>query len=66
MDIMVDGTKTAQIATLLIERDIPYTIAVPDLNAILNKEQNATTVLKTQNKRKTKTDFLQISPHIGV
>ncbi|KAJ8715137.1 hypothetical protein PYW08_005118 [Mythimna loreyi] len=42
MDIMIDASRAVQVAGILNERDIPYTIAIADLTALLEKEQNIT------------------------
>lgn len=39
MDIMVEGPRAAQVAGMLHEREIPFSIAVPDVNTMLEKEQ---------------------------
>ncbi|CAH1639214.1 unnamed protein product [Spodoptera littoralis] len=39
MDIMVNGPRTAQVAGILHERDIPYSIAIPDVSVLLEREQ---------------------------
>ncbi|XP_075980753.1 uncharacterized protein LOC142979607 [Anticarsia gemmatalis] len=39
MDVMVEGPRAGQVAGMLHERDVPYTIAIPDVNALCEKEQ---------------------------
>lgn len=55
MEIMVEGSKSVQVAGLLHERDIPYTVAIADMTALLQKEQNtpiAINSLLSKSKRK--------------
>lgn len=42
MDIMVEGPKTAQVAGMLHERDIPFAIAIGDVGLLIEKEQGNT------------------------
>ncbi|CAH0694678.1 unnamed protein product [Spodoptera exigua] len=39
MDILIDGPRAAQVAGILHERDISYSIAIPDVAALLEREQ---------------------------
>lgn len=40
MDIMVEGPQSSQVAGMLHEREIPYAIAIGDLSAMIEKEQD--------------------------
>ncbi|XP_031764689.2 uncharacterized protein LOC113518740 [Galleria mellonella] len=42
MDIMVEGSRAAQVSGMLHEREIPYSIAIGDVRAMLEREQGAT------------------------
>ncbi|CAH4035459.1 unnamed protein product [Pieris brassicae] len=39
MDVMVEGPRASQVAGMLHEREIPYAIAVGDVNVLLEREQ---------------------------
>lgn len=39
MDIMVEGPRAGQVAGMLHERGIPYSVAVGDVSNLLEKEQ---------------------------
>ncbi|KAJ8712399.1 hypothetical protein PYW07_005241 [Mythimna separata] len=52
MDIMIDASRAVQVAGILSERDIPYTIAIADLTALLEKEQNITINIATNKPKK--------------
>lgn len=41
MDIMVDGNRTGQVAGMLHEREIPYSVAIPDVTDLLEKENGS-------------------------
>lgn len=50
MDIMVEGPRAAQVAEMLHEREVPYSIAVPDVNALYEREVNSiTSMLKSSS-----------------
>ncbi|XP_045451565.1 carboxypeptidase B-like [Melitaea cinxia] len=40
MDIMVEGPQSSQVAGMLHEREIPFAIAIGDLSAMIEKEQD--------------------------
>ncbi|KAM3965859.1 carboxypeptidase B-like [Aphomia sociella] len=40
MDIMVEGPRAAQVAGMLHEREIPYSVAIRDVNVNLDREQS--------------------------
>lgn len=39
MDVMVEGSRASQVAGMLHEREIPYAVAVGDVNVLLEREQ---------------------------
>lgn len=41
MDIMVDANRTGQVAGMLHEREIPYSIAIPDVTDLIGKENGS-------------------------
>ncbi|CAH2229957.1 jg14029 [Pararge aegeria aegeria] len=41
MDIMVEGPRSAQVAGMLHERDIPYAIAIGDVDPMIRREQGS-------------------------
>ncbi|KAJ0174575.1 hypothetical protein K1T71_009683 [Dendrolimus kikuchii] len=41
MDIMVEGPKTAQVAGMLHEREIPFAIAIGDVGLLIEREQGS-------------------------
>lgn len=49
MDIMVDGPRITQIAGMLHEREIPYSIAIGDVGSVLSREQG---IKYSKNNRK--------------
>ncbi|PZC76035.1 hypothetical protein B5X24_HaOG205237 [Helicoverpa armigera] len=56
MDIMVDGPRAAQVAGILHERDIPFSIAVPDVASLVEREQGNSitrTIRKNSGPNKT-------------
>lgn len=38
MDIMVEGPRTPQVAGMLHEREIPYSVAIADVSGKIEKE----------------------------
>lgn len=38
MDIMVEGPRVAQVAGMLHEKDIPYSVVIGDVDIILERE----------------------------
>lgn len=49
MDIMVESPRSAQVAGMLHERDIPYAIAIGDLNPMLLREQGSSFIKDKRN-----------------
>lgn len=43
MEIMVEGSRVASVAGMLHEREIPFSVAVGDLDTLLEKERGAAT-----------------------
>ncbi|OWR51415.1 molting carboxypeptidase A [Danaus plexippus plexippus] len=56
MDIMVESPHAAQVAGLLNERDIPYSIAISDVRTLIEREQG-NTLKKNLNSSKGAMDW---------
>ncbi|XP_059052557.1 carboxypeptidase A2-like [Achroia grisella] len=42
MDVMVEGSRAAQVSGMLHERDIPFSVAIGDVSAMVDREQGET------------------------
>lgn len=43
MDVLVEGNRLASIGGMFHEREIPYTVAIADVNALLEVQQASLT-----------------------
>ncbi|XP_072944773.1 carboxypeptidase A1-like [Epargyreus clarus] len=59
MDIMVEGPRSAQVAGMLLEREIPYAVAIGDVTSMLDKEQGGTIakIRASSAKRRSNMDW---------
>nr|XP_034834978.1 carboxypeptidase A1-like [Maniola hyperantus] len=53
MDIMVEGPRSAQVAGMLHERDIPYAIAIGDVDPMIKREQGNSFIKRNSALRRT-------------